>query len=92
MQMPRPDFGAGKVTEAHKCNRISEPRRRCMWTFNRWEEFVIGMSFDLDLDEHFHSWQNCTTPLPPFATNILNRLDIRIHQEASKIYHTYTEN
>ena len=28
-------------------------------------------------------------PLPPFATHILNRLDVRIHLEASKIYHTY---
>ena len=31
-------------------------------------------------------------PLPPFATHILNRLDVRIHLEASKIYHTYTKN
>ena len=31
--------------------------------------------------------------LPPFATHILNCLDMRIHQEvASKIYHTYTKN
>ena len=29
---------------------------------------------------------------PPFATHILNRLDVRIHLEASKIYHTYTKN
>ena len=50
MQMPRLDFGAGKVTETHKCKRISEPRRKCMWTFNGREEFVIGKSFDLDLD------------------------------------------
>ena len=56
MQMPCPDVGAGKVTETHKCKRISEPRRGCMWIFKRWEEFVSGMSFDLDLDEHFHSF------------------------------------
>ena len=30
-------------------------------------------------------------PLPPFATHILIRLDMRIHQEASKIYHTFTK-
>ena len=29
-------------------------------------------------------------PLPPVTTHILNCLDMRIHQEASKIYHTYT--
>ena len=32
---------------------------------------------------------NHLLPQPPFATHILNRLDVRIHQEASKIYHTY---
>ena len=31
-------------------------------------------------------------PLPPFAIHILNRLDMRIYQEASKLYHTYTNN
>ena len=30
-------------------------------------------------------------PPPPFATHILNRLDVRIHLEASKVYHTYTK-
>ena len=29
--------------------------------------------------------------LPPFAIHILNRLDIRIHQVAPKIYHTYSK-
>ena len=28
-------------------------------------------------------------PLPSFDTHILNRLDMRIHQVASKMYHTY---
>ena len=31
------------------------------------------------------------TPPIPFGTNILNRLDMRIHKVPSKIYHTYKE-
>ena len=42
------------------------------------------------------SWPRCNGglkhPLPPFATHILNRLDVSFHLEASKIYHTYTKN
>ena len=37
-----------------------------------WRFLVIGLKY----------------PLPPFATHILNRLDVRIHLEAFKIYHT----
>jgi len=59
------------------------------------EERMLAEAFGFDLD-HLEAQIKAlialtSSTLPPFATHILNRLDVRIHLEASKIYHTYTK-
>ena len=75
---------AGPFWPCFACPKLGDAGRTRVASKNR---AVLEKISEILLRENFY----ISYSLHPFAIHILNRLDMRIHQVAPKIYHTYSK-